>query len=244
MADYWKSQDRKFCDFCKCWIADNKPSIEFHEGGKKHKENVAKRLKEMHRNSAKSAKMNKKFEKSIETMEKAAMAAYKKDVEENSLLDITAKEIIENKHKTNDQLSNVSLIPNEMSIATPGVNLRQKETQLPELPNVRLHPNQMSVATPRVNLRQKKSQLPEHVYPYGPWQTVEIKSAEDIDLELPKKQIQVSQPIRSEPFKQKAFAEKTITKISADSSDDDDALTIFKKRKFGNRNIRGRFNDD
>lgn len=24
-ADYWKSQDRKYCDFCKCWIADNKP---------------------------------------------------------------------------------------------------------------------------------------------------------------------------------------------------------------------------
>lgn len=68
-ADYWKSQGRKFCDFCKCWIADNKPSIEFHEGGKKHKENVAKRLKEIHRNSAKNAKINKKFESCIKTME-------------------------------------------------------------------------------------------------------------------------------------------------------------------------------
>ena len=24
-ADYWKSQAKKFCEFCKCWIADNKP---------------------------------------------------------------------------------------------------------------------------------------------------------------------------------------------------------------------------
>lgn len=24
-ADYWKSQPRKFCQYCKCWIADNKP---------------------------------------------------------------------------------------------------------------------------------------------------------------------------------------------------------------------------
>lgn len=24
-ADYWKSQDRIFCDFCKCWLTDNKP---------------------------------------------------------------------------------------------------------------------------------------------------------------------------------------------------------------------------
>lgn len=25
MADYWKSNDKKYCDFCKCWITDNKP---------------------------------------------------------------------------------------------------------------------------------------------------------------------------------------------------------------------------
>lgn len=24
-TDYWKSNERKFCDFCKCWITDNKP---------------------------------------------------------------------------------------------------------------------------------------------------------------------------------------------------------------------------
>lgn len=27
-ADYWKSNDRKYCDFCKCWITDNKPVSE------------------------------------------------------------------------------------------------------------------------------------------------------------------------------------------------------------------------
>lgn len=68
-ADYWKSQGRKFCDFCKCWIADNKPSIDFHEGGKKHKENVSKRLKEIHKNSTKQAKQNKKLEDDIKKME-------------------------------------------------------------------------------------------------------------------------------------------------------------------------------
>ena len=24
-AEYWKSQPRKLCEFCKCWITDNKP---------------------------------------------------------------------------------------------------------------------------------------------------------------------------------------------------------------------------
>ncbi|MBW01274.1 WW domain-binding protein 4, partial [Eschrichtius robustus] len=27
-ADYWKSQPKKFCDYCKCWIADNRPQKE------------------------------------------------------------------------------------------------------------------------------------------------------------------------------------------------------------------------
>lgn len=96
MADYWKSQSRKFCDFCKCWIADNKPSIDFHEGGKKHKENVSKRLKEIHKNSAKQAKQNKKFEDDLRKMENAAMAAYLKDVENNTR-DMTAEKIIKEK---------------------------------------------------------------------------------------------------------------------------------------------------
>lgn len=69
-ADYWKSQARKYCDFCKCWISDNKASVDFHEGGKKHKENVSKRLKEIHKNSAKQAKQQKKFDSDMEKMEK------------------------------------------------------------------------------------------------------------------------------------------------------------------------------
>lgn len=75
-ADYWKSQGRKFCDFCKCWIADNKPSIDFHEGGKKHKENVSKRLKEIHKNSTKQAKQNKKFEEDLKKMENVYVFAF------------------------------------------------------------------------------------------------------------------------------------------------------------------------
>ncbi|KAK0074507.1 hypothetical protein PV325_008245 [Microctonus aethiopoides] len=87
--------------------------------------------------------------------------------------------------------------------------------------------------------------IPEKVDPYGPWQTVEIKSAKSIDLQLPKKPvIQVTQPVISEAFKHKAFAEKIITKISTDTSNNDDVPTTFKKRKFGNRNVRKRFDDD
>lgn len=117
MADYWKSQGRKFCDFCKCWMADNKPSIEFHEGGKKHKENVSKRLKEIHKNSAKQAKQSKKFEDDLRKMENAAMAAYLRDVENNTR-DMTADRII--KEKLNRiETKDIPVNPNRTPAAAP-----------------------------------------------------------------------------------------------------------------------------
>lgn len=77
-ADYWKSQTRKFCDYCKCWLADNKPSIEFHENGKKHKENVEKKLKEIRKKSIKESKQQQKFDDDIKKMENVPNFLYKR----------------------------------------------------------------------------------------------------------------------------------------------------------------------
>lgn len=82
-TDYWKSQDRKFCDFCKCWITDNKPSVQFHENGKRHKENVAKKISELTKKSAKAQKESKKVDEEMKKMEEAALKAYMKDIETN-----------------------------------------------------------------------------------------------------------------------------------------------------------------
>ncbi|XP_034957161.2 WW domain-binding protein 4 isoform X1 [Zootoca vivipara] len=80
MADYWKSQPKKFCDYCKCWIADNKPSIDFHERGKNHKENVAKKISEIKKKSLEKAKQEEKMSKEFAAMEEAAMKAYQEDL--------------------------------------------------------------------------------------------------------------------------------------------------------------------
>nr|XP_028594272.1 WW domain-binding protein 4 isoform X1 [Podarcis muralis] len=80
MADYWKSQPKKFCDYCKCWIADNKPSIDFHERGKNHKENVAKKISEIKKKSLEKAKEEEKMSKEFAAMEEAAMKAYQEDL--------------------------------------------------------------------------------------------------------------------------------------------------------------------
>ncbi|MED6240054.1 hypothetical protein ATANTOWER_015336 [Ataeniobius toweri] len=80
MADYWKSQPRKFCQYCKCWIADNKPSVEFHERGKNHKENVAAKISEIKKKSIEKAKKEERMSKDFAAMEEAALKAYEEDL--------------------------------------------------------------------------------------------------------------------------------------------------------------------
>ncbi|XP_073827222.1 uncharacterized protein [Musca autumnalis] len=91
MADYWVSNERKYCDFCKCWISDNKASISFHENGKRHKMNVAKRITDISRNSEKSEQEKRKMDLEIRKMEEAAMKSYTMDI--HSRGDMTAKSI-------------------------------------------------------------------------------------------------------------------------------------------------------
>ncbi|XP_011564839.3 WW domain-binding protein 4 [Plutella xylostella] len=91
MTEYWKSQGRKYCEFCKCWIADNKVSVSFHENGKRHKEAVAKHISQVTKRSAKDFKQKEKMDDEIKKMEAAAMAAYLKDVENNVDADLTSQ---------------------------------------------------------------------------------------------------------------------------------------------------------
>ncbi|XP_077984052.1 WW domain-binding protein 4-like [Glandiceps talaboti] len=80
MAEYWKSQPKKFCDFCKCWIADNKASVDFHERGKRHKENVQKKIADIQKKGIQKMKADENFKRDLEAMEKAALEAFQKDV--------------------------------------------------------------------------------------------------------------------------------------------------------------------
>lgn len=48
-------------------------SIQFHENGKKHKENVAKKLAEMRKKATKEAKSQEKFNKDLKKMENVSL---------------------------------------------------------------------------------------------------------------------------------------------------------------------------
>ncbi|XP_055681270.1 WW domain-binding protein 4 [Lutzomyia longipalpis] len=125
MADYWKSNERKFCDFCKCWIADNKPSIQFHENGRRHKANVEKRISDISKKAAKDEKSRKKMDIELKKMEEAAMAAYAQDISRNA--DMTSQNI-------NRTLKEAGL--DAESIAVPGTSAAATE----EMPRVRMKP--------------------------------------------------------------------------------------------------------
>ncbi|XP_028402425.1 WW domain-binding protein 4-like [Dendronephthya gigantea] len=80
MAEYWKSQPKKFCDFCKCWIADNKASVDFHEKGKKHQENVKLRIQEVKKKGSERRQQQEQLNDDLAAIEEAALKAYKKDI--------------------------------------------------------------------------------------------------------------------------------------------------------------------
>ncbi|XP_071951864.1 WW domain-binding protein 4-like [Antedon mediterranea] len=86
MATYWKSQPKKFCDFCKCWIAENKASVDFHERGKKHKENVEKRINELRKSGLQKHKDEQAAKKSMAAIEKAALKAFEQDLKNDPSL--------------------------------------------------------------------------------------------------------------------------------------------------------------
>lgn len=60
MASYWKSNPRKFCDVCKCWLSDNKASIEFHERGKSHIAKKEKQITQIRKKSQQQFKVQQK----------------------------------------------------------------------------------------------------------------------------------------------------------------------------------------
>ncbi|XP_074596782.1 WW domain-binding protein 4-like isoform X2 [Brevipalpus obovatus] len=80
MSEYWKSLPKKYCDICKCWFADNKSSVEFHERGLRHKNNVQKKLAQLQKDGVKEQKSIDKYNSDIMKIEAAAMSAFAKDV--------------------------------------------------------------------------------------------------------------------------------------------------------------------
>ena len=84
MADYWKSGERHHCSFCKCWLAGNKVSIELHERGNNHKNNVKAKLEQLRRDKIEKERQDKQMSSTLADIERAAAVAYQRDVASES----------------------------------------------------------------------------------------------------------------------------------------------------------------
>ncbi|KAM7540465.1 hypothetical protein Aperf_G00000042535 [Anoplocephala perfoliata] len=84
MADYWKSNPKKYCEICKCWIQDNVISVKNHEGGQRHINNVKKKLRELQNNS--KASSENKIKEKISLINDMAYVGMVKDLERDPSL--------------------------------------------------------------------------------------------------------------------------------------------------------------
>ena len=73
MTEYWVSQARHWCEFCRIWTAGNKSSIAFHESGKKHKEMVELSLREMRKRGRERKVEQNELERELAKIERSAM---------------------------------------------------------------------------------------------------------------------------------------------------------------------------
>jgi WW domain-binding protein 4 len=69
MTEYWVSQGKKWCDYCKIYIANNPSSLRNHEYGQRHKESVATRLATIRKDTIAKEKEKHQALKDLERIE-------------------------------------------------------------------------------------------------------------------------------------------------------------------------------
>lgn len=131
MADVWKSQGRKFCTICKVWFGDNRASIEFHERGKKHKDALAAKLRDLGRAAHEKEQAQWKMNTALAAMEAAALKAMKENgegIEHGPALPSTG---LSSKIFDPRQMKDVSSMAREMA---------KRKNELLEMKNKKRHP--------------------------------------------------------------------------------------------------------
>ncbi|TPX72754.1 hypothetical protein SpCBS45565_g00344 [Spizellomyces sp. 'palustris'] len=88
MSEYWVSNKKYFCKYCRIYIQDNKISRQTHENGRKHKDNINAYLQDVHKRQEEQSQEDEKTRAMIARIEQAASKQYAQDT--RSKPDITA----------------------------------------------------------------------------------------------------------------------------------------------------------
>ncbi|KAJ3148042.1 hypothetical protein HDU86_007610 [Geranomyces michiganensis] len=79
MSDYWVSNKKFYCTYCRIYLQDNKISRQTHETGKKHKDNVAAYLRDVHTRTEEKGKANAETAAMMAIINQAASKQFAKD---------------------------------------------------------------------------------------------------------------------------------------------------------------------
>lgn len=86
MSEYWVSNKKYYCKYCKIYITDNKISRQTHDNGRKHKEIVQMYIRDVQKRKKEEEKEAEETRKMLQQIEKAAYKQYSKDCLANDKL--------------------------------------------------------------------------------------------------------------------------------------------------------------
>ncbi|KAI8637227.1 hypothetical protein BD408DRAFT_447800 [Parasitella parasitica] len=72
-SDFWVSQQRHWCKYCKKYVANNKPSIQLHENGRSHKDEVERFLRGVYQKGRKDQEDAESVRRELARIEQAAL---------------------------------------------------------------------------------------------------------------------------------------------------------------------------
>ncbi|DBA86891.1 hypothetical protein WJX79_010006 [Trebouxia sp. C0005] len=79
MTEFWKSNAMYWCDYCKVWMNDNPATKATHENGLKHKDMVAKKLRQMRQKQDQDKRDLVEAQRSMSSIEAKAQRQYEAD---------------------------------------------------------------------------------------------------------------------------------------------------------------------
>ena len=221
MASYWKSQPKKFCDVCKCWLGDNKATIEFHERGKSHQEKKKKQLEQIKKRGMQQAKDNANSHRYLEEMERAAKKKYLQDLKEQGV------KVSEDEYKKREQATKAAVFKPFSGFpkhSTPSTIKKADPVQ--KIQNtVATTQSSFKLSEKHLSSSQNRSEVvfSNASQPYGKWTTVENPAEVS--------HIYTAAKTESSSLQ---FTEKRVATGSLDKTEP----VSFKKRKTNNRSIR------
>ncbi|ORX38793.1 hypothetical protein BCR36DRAFT_18833 [Piromyces finnis] len=86
MSEYWVSNKKYYCKYCKIYITDNKISRQNHDNGRKHKEIVQMYIRDVQKRKQEEDKEAEATRRMLQQVEKAAYKQYSQDCINDSKL--------------------------------------------------------------------------------------------------------------------------------------------------------------